>query len=231
MNKVCLDFYGLPGCGKSTVSHLLANTLQNSGYNTWEPSYLLAHGHSRFCRQVIKALHTFQYSVRHPILTLRLIRLVQKNGYCGVVAVLFAVVNLTNKLYALTHLPHRTEIILFDEGLAQASVSLSALHGTHSAQNYQTLLQFLCLSAQQTQMIGIYCVAPIETAVAQMQKRGTLDSRADRVTDSIKKRRMLLLYENACDEIPNCTLRLAVNGRTPEDLAGEVYQYIHNILS
>ena len=34
MRTIFLDFYGLPGCGKSTVSHIVAKKLKDSGMKT-----------------------------------------------------------------------------------------------------------------------------------------------------------------------------------------------------
>ena len=40
-----IEFYGLPGSGKSTLSHIVAERLRSEGYAVEEPSYDIDHQH------------------------------------------------------------------------------------------------------------------------------------------------------------------------------------------
>ena len=56
----CIDFYGLPGSGKSTISHLLADKLRGE-VDVIEPSFHIDHDYSvieRIIKKKYKRLAT-----------------------------------------------------------------------------------------------------------------------------------------------------------------------------
>ena len=63
---VILEFFGMPGSGKSTVSHLLAERLRGNGYTVIEPSWLIDNKKSKVKRLCKKMLLAIIYELCNP---------------------------------------------------------------------------------------------------------------------------------------------------------------------
>ncbi len=84
LNKpIIIDFFGLPGCGKSTVSHMLAEELRKQGKVVSEPSYDTDHKLSQVKRKTNKIISFSTYAVSHPVKTWKLYGTIRKAGNSG----------------------------------------------------------------------------------------------------------------------------------------------------
>ena len=93
-----IEFFGLPGCGKSTISHQVAERLRAKGYKVYEPTYYSDHNLKPVCRKLRKLLATMYYSISHHKEYLSLIRLAKENGYTGFKDSLKQICELFNKV-------------------------------------------------------------------------------------------------------------------------------------
>ena len=69
--RLTVEFVGIPGAGKSSVSQRVVLLLRDRGYVVDNLSYRLAHGRSRWVRFLKKSVHVTKEAVFHPVMTLR----------------------------------------------------------------------------------------------------------------------------------------------------------------
>lgn len=198
-NTLFLEFYGLPGCGKSTISHLVAEELRKKGKQVKEPTYDSDHKLSENKRKCIKLLKLIRYTLLHPQKYKRLIKLVKSNGYTGLMA-LSQAVNIVPKLWEYDHA--MDDYVVFDEGLVQSSISL-VKDGDNSKYNEEMLFS-LCAKRF---FKKIYIKVSVDTALERMQERDKHDSRIEKITEEETKQRAIRIVEMLCESIsPNLVI-------------------------
>ncbi len=190
-----LEFYGLPGCGKSTVSHALSNELRKQGKTVIEPTYDIDHKYSKSVRRIIKLSKLVRYSLLYPQKYIALCTLIRKNGYKGA-GLLSQTVNITSKLWAYDHA--KSDYVIFDEGLTQSAISLEIFNG-NSLRNEFNLFR-LC---KKRKTIKFYIKVSPEIALIRMKKRNKHDSRIEKIIDKDERERALRAIEMQCNTILN----------------------------
>lgn len=181
-----VEFYGLPGSGKSTLSHIVAERLRGEGYTVDEPSYDTDHQHplpKRLKKIIVGAywfaFHHAQYCCAKII--------VQQNGYTGMGA-FKQIVNVIKKM-RIYDSRKASEIVIMDQGVVQAAISLS-MYGKVKA--HDNLKRLLSLMPNAAEALRVYIDVDIETAIARMNDRITNDSRVEKLKDQNLKVEMLL---------------------------------------
>lgn len=195
--SVFLEFYGLPGCGKSTVSHLVAEKLRNLGNDVMEPTYDMDHKCSAGIRKIRKLLILGKYAVVHPRGFLQLARLVKKNGYTGSEGIAQAA-NIAQKLWIYEHAD--ASYVIFDEGLTQSAISLS--QGLCSSRENEAALYQLC---RKRTVLKIYMVVSTAEVQRRMASRDRHDSRIEKIQDAAQREAALGAFERQCEGIPEGT--------------------------
>lgn len=66
-----IEFTGAPCCGKSAISHGLAELFRTHGISVTEKPYILSHLASKRKRSVIKAVNVLRFAVTHPVISFR----------------------------------------------------------------------------------------------------------------------------------------------------------------
>lgn len=188
---VFLEFYGLPGCGKSTVSHAVAEELRKLGKTVAEPSYDLDHRHSDHIRKIKKAGYLLVLLSKHPAVFRKLVKLMKDNGYQGKKGIL----QCSNIAYKLLAYNDKTDAdyVVFDEGLIQSAISLADKAGK-SIEN-EKLLYGLCKTRDK---ISIYIEVNAETALKRMETREKHDSRIEKIQNIEDRRIALEAIEDQC---------------------------------
>ncbi len=188
-----LEFYGIPGSGKSTISHMVANQLRERGLNVSEPTYHTDNECSVPMRKLVKALGLIRYMLLHPIKYCTLIRIINENGIGGIRAISHSS-NITVKLWEYEH--SKADYVLFDEGLVQSAVSLSS--GVVSAsENENRLFRLIKLP----EVIRIHIVVSSETALNRLINRPRHDSSIEKIDGDEKKLEALNVYREKCNLI------------------------------
>lgn len=180
-----VEFYGLPGSGKSTLSHIVAERLRREGYTVDEPSYDIDHRHP--LPKIIKklAIGCYWFAFHHKQY-FSIWNIVQQNGYKGMEA-FKQTVNIILKI-RIYNSPKAAEIVMIDQGLIQASVSLSMYGDMKARDNYERLLN-LMPNAMAASIF--YIEVDEETAMNRMSKRMTNDSRVEKLKGQDSKMAML----------------------------------------
>lgn len=188
-----LEFIGLPGCGKSTISHRLSVDLRKVGYKVAEPSFDMDHQSFAFIRKLSKLFFgAYYYCKEHQQYKL-IAKLVKSNGYEGSVALL-QIVNIAQKIVMYNH--HNVEdYVVWDQGIPQAAISLST-NGLRNASENESDIYALLPFKPNVLKVYVYCDS--EKALKRMSGRKTNDSRVEKLASVDSKLAALSKIESDC---------------------------------
>lgn len=197
LNKpICIDFYGLPGCGKSTLSHLVSQKLCGEGLEVKEVSYDMDHGNGFLQRSWKKCFSTIKLISFHPCMFWHLSKILSTNGIPLFGKLYFKhIVNLSYKICALKG---NTTIILFDEGFCQAILSISVNNDGIRNDCYDSLLDAVACDRR---VINVYVKAHSDIALARIRMRNDGQSRFDNLSDDVTKSELVKM-EILCGSLP-----------------------------
>lgn len=210
-NTIFLEFYGLPGCGKSTVSHLVAEELRKQGKKVIEPTYDTDHRYSPSVRKGIKLLKFIRYVMLNPRKYKELSELITANEYGGT-DVLSQAANIAPKLWEYDHA--KADYIIFDEGLTQSAISLA--NNQSSSRENERKLYGLC---KQRTVRKLYIKVSPEIALSRMAGRDKHDSRIEKIRDETEKVKAMREFEGLCESV---TIDFIVDVATKEESIGRI---------
>lgn len=191
-----VEFYGLPGCGKSTISHAVAKLLQEKGFSAEEPSYDIDHLSNTLLRKIKKLIITFVWFVIHNRLCCEISSIVGENKYTGI-SKIEQISNIIQKV-RIYRKKSTSQIVLWDQGLVQASISLS-VNGYKTAN--ENLRELYKLISSDLHIYHILISIDSETAVNRMALRKTNYSRVEKLKDVGERDRMLKSFIEGIAEI------------------------------
>lgn len=223
-----VDFYGLPGSGKSTVSHQAAEQLRKSGYVVDEVSYDMDHYHSGRMRALLKVTYVILLLIRSPKTFLNLSYVIIKNG-----SPLFSmrfyryILNIGYKLYASKY-RRFVDIIFFDEGFCQTILSLYYRRKFDNCKN--ALRELENLLPDTLNIVHIFVKTDNNTTIQRLLRRQDGESRVDRLSEN-DMRQILDEQMTLCQLLPynqiinnNDDMSIALNGE-------ELRNYISGIMN
>jgi deoxyadenosine/deoxycytidine kinase len=167
---VCVEFLGLPGVGKSTLSHRVAQILIQKGIRVEQISYQLSHRHSRSKRVVIKLYYVICEILLHPAyayLSIATIIRTRQKTVLDLCKVVF------NWLFvsALIRKPRQfAGVHLFDEGIFQALCSVAFSSKSGEAERMSALFPIMPIPRM---------VVVVEASMASINLRLTERQRHD----------------------------------------------------
>ena len=224
MNRVCIDFMGVPGCGKSTIAHLLAEKLACYG-TVKEPTFTLAHQKSSSIKVLIKVRGCFSLMLCHPKIFGRLMTIVRKGGYHYYSGSFYKhIYNLAFKIVEIKCM--RCNYLLFDEGLWQSAVSLYYNRSCTSEDivELHSKLMSLGFNEKNTTIdyVSVYVDVDIEEAVKRQQNRNAKPSRVQSLDKEerykeLKKQKAIFeqvranIFINSTEVSPNNNAQLLYN--------------------
>ncbi len=171
-----IEFYGLPGSGKSTISHIIAENLKNKGIVIVEPSYDFLYKISKIHRLIKKIVYMMVLLVINPGSFVKLRKLVSKNGYKGI-NLYKQVANIAYKI-VMYKFPKKNCIYFWDEGLVQSAISLSMFNSVNSQDN---LTQLISIVKKNVNIKKILLIVDNETAKKRLELREGKHSRVERM--------------------------------------------------
>lgn len=177
---VCLDFYGLPGSGKSTISHLVAEKLRGKAIVV-EPSYELDHGCSLIKRLAGKSNAVMVLVLKHPKVFLKIVNIITSCGFKGSdYAFYIHLLNICYKILSLKKIDER--ILIFDQGLWQSTMSLF-YRKDDKADFLNVYDKLQSLVNRNVTIVNIKIMVDIDTAIDRMDNRHTNISRVQLLSD------------------------------------------------
>lgn len=221
---IILDFYGMPGSGKSTISHLLAERLRKDGYTVVEPSWTLDNKRFVTTRILKKLFLTLEYAFKHPCIMNSIIRYVNDSSNSFKQKIKLCINFAYTMNYETRH--EDVDIMIMDEGIAQAVVSLVTESTSSTCNQYLIYL----LSKVNEKIKLVYCKVPLMTAMERLKERGTKKSRVDMLVDR-EKIEMLEHIEYLCENLSKDSIEInnvfSLDSSTSEDIYhGLVKKYI-----
>lgn len=217
LNKpVCIDFFGLPGCGKSTLSHLASQQLRCEGLDVKEVSYDMDHANAPLLRTWKKIIATIRLFLFYPRLFWRVSKTLSTNGISLFSKLYFKhIINLSYKICALKG---HHDIILFDEGFCQAVLSISVNNEGIREYCYDSLI---CAIAADRRIFNVYVKTEPDTALARIRMRNDGQSRFDNLSDDVTKKELVKM-ENLCGSFPQTIVVENKNSDNIEKLVEQI---------
>lgn len=216
LNTINIEFFGLPGSGKSTVSHEMAKKIADTGYQVTEPTYILGHSRNPLSRVMHKFLASIVFSIKHPILTKETRKLVIENEYSGIEKIK-QLVNLLNKISI--YKKNAKKITIWDEGIAQASISLSINSSIKPVDNYKKIKN---IADDKAIIYLVYISTNKQTSFKRMNERQTNDSRVEKAG----KEESIALMNNFYDCVNNMAIIADYTINNNKDISNIKYDTI-----
>lgn len=126
-----IEFIGLPGVGKSTLSHGVAEILQQRGWRVEQPSYSVDHEMRTWERLLFKLRLVLAEAIFHPARAVRSVKAILATRQASAADFIGVTVNWLFMSALLRKSDGRTGVHIFDEGLLNAlwSIGFSAGSG------------------------------------------------------------------------------------------------------
>lgn len=215
-----IEFYGLPGCGKSTVSHIIAERLRKDGYEIFEPTYEMDHNLNPMMRKLRKLWKTVKYLIFNKESYLALKKIITKCEYKSQREIWKQLVNIIPKI--IDYNQNTAGVYIWDEGLIQSCISLTI---NSNIDIYDIISEILPSSES---IFKIYLKTDKETALLRMQNRETNDSRIEKERNEMKRNYLLDKYYEVCESV-NKTL--CIQSTSVKISSEEIYTYIVKYLT
>ncbi len=119
-----IEFTGIPGSGKSYISRLLGEKLQEAGEKVSEPSRIIGHAPA-LPRMTFKLLYTIHFILLHPLLASRLVSSIIRSGQRSPSDLIKSLVNILFLLGLVNRHRNSRGIVLLDQGLVQGLASVA----------------------------------------------------------------------------------------------------------
>ena len=120
-----VEFVGMPGSGKSTLSRRAAELLEARGLKVTQPSYPLAHGIPRAARLALKSRLVALELLAHPLRSLRAVRAIQASGQGRPADAGRMTFNWLLVTRLMSHPPASGDLHFYDQGILQALWSIA----------------------------------------------------------------------------------------------------------
>ncbi len=176
-----VEFLGLPGVGKSTLSHRVAAHLAAAGRLVSQSSYELAHDVGPGPRRWRKSIHVIAELLRHPIAAWRAARAVQRTTQPDLSTRLRLWFNWLLVLDLGRAASRRQGVHLFDQGILQAIWSIALEDRDEAA------LSLLAAPAARSALPDLVVVvdADLDVVAKRLDRRQGRDSRVERTRNGI----------------------------------------------
>lgn len=192
-NLILIDFFGLPGCGKSVVSHELASLFALKGIKVKELSYSMDHHNVHIIRLIKKIFFTLLYAFFYPTSFIRIVKVVKHNR--SLTNTFSQIRNLCYKLFLL----HKANsIVILDEGFVQSSLSIAFGTEDDVIAIYKNLRNFV---SRRFDLVTVYLDVSVETALDNMAMRPTNDSRIEKTTGAHTRKEQIRAFMDKINEM------------------------------
>lgn len=191
-----IEFYGLPGSGKSTISHMLAIQLRKQGEKVHEPSYYLDNEKSAIVRKILKIICALAFIFIAPKIFCRILQIIKKYFVFKFYNIVNNYINLSYKI--MMYKISNADYLIFDEGVFQAVISIDV---KKNKDRYKMIDELLLLI--HNNITPIYVDVSIETSIKRMMNRLRHDSRVEKISDDQERIDYLIYKKQILDKIEN----------------------------
>ncbi|WP_449536929.1 hypothetical protein [Ferdinandcohnia sp. Marseille-Q9671] len=193
---IIVDFFGLPGSGKTTIAHLLANKLNENGYEIQENIYYMNNEYSSLKRIVIKTVNTITFTIKNFAYLCDLFSMfsgVTIRNYHEVIK------QWVNVCFVLTNVnqTNKKDFVIADQGIIQAAISLSV---TYKNVDIEAVIRKL-YERVNSPVRHIYISVELEKDLERLNLRDNGKLRVDFEKDEVLQRFQLKVIEKLCNEV------------------------------
>ena len=196
---VVVEFLGLPGSGKSSVSHRVGEILAGRGLPVSQPTFTLDHGPGKVRRTLLKSRYVSGEALLHPGESLRSARALRATGQDSGRLVFKMLFNWL-LVSALIRRSRRVRAVhLLDQGIYQALWSI----GLGGDDGCVTRAGAMLGASMPSPDVVAVIEADVATVAKRLEARGGRHSRADgwRASDTDAFRRSTSLLEETKDQV------------------------------
>ena len=199
-SAIHIEFYGLPGAGKTTISEEVCYELKQNGYEIIQASKIENLKFGCF-RKLLKAGRLFFFCLLHPYICKKIIITIKENFFSTWIEKIKFFVSVIQKIIFY----YKKGVFIWDEGVVQLSVSMAITGKKNSIQNLNNLIT---LCPDTVCQIRVYIVTNIDEALQRMNFRMMHHSRVEKERSKIKKNLLLKRFEEECNRIESeCIVR------------------------
>ncbi len=217
---VCIDFYGLPGCGKSTLSHVVAKKLRTVDFDVEETTYNVDHVYSTPYRIIKKVFSTILLLIRYP----NVFRRVSKGVPFFSKDYFHHILNIPYKVLAAKS---SKALLVFDEGFCQSILSMAFSDEKISYNHYHSVIMAMACNRR---MVNVYVKTNPQTSLARIRKRSDGQSRFDYISDVIAMEKLVQL-ESLCESLPYAIMVDNNNSKDSlDEEANNVVEYLRKMV-
>lgn len=193
---VILDFYGLPGSGKTTSAHMLADALRGKGYKIIEPIYEINIRYSTKRRIFAKTIATFSFSLTNFRFVYNLFERLPRGCFNSVGEAVGQWVNICFVLHIMTK-SQDYDFLIADQGVVQAATSLTLNCTEANTKNIVSRLK----EKVRVPIQHIYIQTDINTVLNRLRNRPSGRSRVDKMGNIQEKTIQLQKLEASFKDI------------------------------
>ena len=222
-NHLIIDFYGLPGSGKSTLSHRVAEMLRKAGYSISEVSYDMDHRHREIMRFLLKLKNALLLLLHSPNTFSRLSSIVKQTGF-SVYSTSFyrQLLNIAYKVHGAKY-GDGNDIQFFDEGFCQSVLSL--YYNKADTFSESTIEKIVMLLGELKKIEYVFVETDFSTIQKRLHCRLDGDSRMERLSEK-DMTRILEEQEHLCLKLPSTFLVDNKEGQTLTKNCEMLYNHI-----
>jgi shikimate kinase len=174
---VFIEFLGLPGSGKTTLSHHAAEILREKGITVLEPTYLINNEVRTIQRYLIKSWYSIKLACLQPAWALNWLRFIVQSKQKTLQDFISMIVNCLYILEIYRHHGEHHDICFLDQGIYQALLSLSYNSKKENLieRQFVTAMDFLATLGLQV----IHIETGVDTIVQRLKERYKKQSRLE----------------------------------------------------
>lgn len=187
-----IEFYGIPGSGKTTLMKEMAMMLESDGYSVQKKIYEINNEYSNLIRMCIKSLSTLLFTFNNFRFMCFFFSNVKIRGINKFIEIFKQWINIS---FVLTFMNRSNDCdyVLVDQGIIQAIISISSHNKISHKLMYGELLGRINLPIQ-----FIYVNTEIENVLNRLDNRQNGKSRAEKINDMKVRKEYLERIQKEC---------------------------------
>jgi thymidylate kinase len=211
--SVIIEFLGVPGSGKSTLSHSVADILREMGLYIKEPSYELDHQKNIFVRKTKKLYKAIIHLMSRPVYSMHHILEIVRSDQRHFIETLKLIINLLYISEYYGECRRRSGVYFFDQGFFQWLCSTLYSAQKSSALESNRIYRLIQYSIEQSKCMVISVHADPATAMARMEQRGGSASRLEQLDSKAKLNEGVLQFYRCLLDTERLIQDWSQNGR------------------
>ncbi|MEN6460260.1 MAG: hypothetical protein ABFC94_02675 [Syntrophomonas sp.] len=197
---IIIEFFGLPGSGKTTLANMFADKLEQSGYSIQKSIYRINNECNTIARLLIKTYTTLCFTLNNFPFIYNLFSFIyeEKNIFRNLKDIIKQWINICFVLNYINK-GNETDIVIADQGVIQAAISISFYHKNI---DLNSIIKRLISQISKNQVF-IYVHVDIEKDLKRLKNRKNGKSRLEKENNTIIKTMQLQKIESQCNTIAN----------------------------